>query len=77
MKTPSENPDMGKHTFPAKATFNMKYNVVALDTRKPTLLVTPNNGVPGRGVMVELDDQAAIMMAANLLSSVQLNRKEE
>ena len=71
MNVPSENPDMEKETK------IMKYNVVALDTHIPTLLVTPINGVAGRGQMVELTEQAAIMMIANLASSVQLNRKEE
>jgi len=55
----------------------MKYNVVALDTPKPTLLVTPINGVAGRGQMVEISDQAAFKMIANLASSIQLDRKEE
>ncbi len=71
MNVPSENPDR------EKASNIMKYNVVALDAHKPALLVTPLCDVPGRAQMVELTDQEAIMMAANLLSSVNLNRKEE
>ena len=50
----------------------MKYNVVAIKSDKPTLSITSK----GRAQLVELTNQQAVMMAANLLNSVNLNRKE-
>ena len=48
--------------------------IVALRDRKPRLSITPE----GSGsVLIELTDQQAINMAANLLYSVQLKRERE
>ena len=55
----------------------MKYNVVAIKANKPTLSITPIVLEVGeRAQLVELTNQQAVMMAANLLNSVNLNRKE-
>jgi|TARA_R110001632_G_scaffold2618_4_gene11558 hypothetical protein len=53
----------------------MKYNVVAIKSDKPTLSIT-SIVLEGRAQLVELTNQQAVMMAANLLNSVNLNRKE-